>query len=104
MAYISDCLEAITKLLSAESSSLSQRIYNINAISFTPEELALEINRQGDAPFKVKYNPDFRQAIADSWPESMDDSAARRDWQWDPKIDSTEKLVKCMLYKLAKFK
>jgi nucleoside-diphosphate-sugar epimerase len=56
------------------------------AIDFTPEEMALEIKKH-IPDFKISYNPDFRQQIADSWPSSIDDSEARKDWNWKHKFD-----------------
>jgi len=60
--------------------------FNITAMSFSAGELAESI-RQYKPDFKVTYEPDFRQAIADSWPRSLDDSAAREEWGWEPEYD-----------------
>ncbi len=60
--------------------------YNLAAIDFTPEEMALEIKKY-IPDFKISYKPDFRQEIADSWPSSIDDSDARKDWNWEHKFD-----------------
>ncbi|PVU85176.1 hypothetical protein BB559_007164 [Furculomyces boomerangus] len=102
MMYLDDCIEGTLKLLTAPEESLKQRVYNINAITFSPEELAQEIKKQWSPDFKIEYKPDFRQHIADTWPNSLDDSNARRDWNFDPKIRSTEQLVSIMLSKLNK--
>lgn len=100
MVYISDCLDGIVKILEASSEKLKQRVYNINAIDFTPSELESEISKQLKSPMQVSYESDFRQAIADSWPASLNDANSRNDWGWNPKIDSTEKLVGKMLQNL----
>lgn len=86
MIYIDDVVRGTLKFLEAESSSLSQRVYNMNGCSFTPEEQAASIKRVVQN-FQQTYAPDFRQAIADSWPESLDDSVAKQDWGWAPEFD-----------------
>ena len=69
--------------------------YNVSAISFSPAMIYDEIiKRYPD--FKIQYSPDFRQQIADSWPNSMDDTEARNDWQWKPDFD-LQKMVNTML-------
>jgi nucleoside-diphosphate-sugar epimerase len=60
--------------------------YNVGALSFNPRELAAEIKRH-IPEFEIEYEPDYRQAIADSWPKSVDDSASREDWGWSPDFD-----------------
>ncbi|EDO41360.1 predicted protein [Nematostella vectensis] len=86
MIYIPDCLRATVELLEAPSECLSQRTYNLGAVNFTPAELTEELQRflpQLD----VTYEPDQRQSIADSWPNSLDDSKARQDWGWNHEYD-----------------
>ena len=72
--------------------------YNFGAINFTPIELVNEIKKLSPE-FKCDYKPDHRQKIADSWPKSIDDSQARRDWGWKHKYD-LEKMTKVMLSQL----
>ncbi|KAL6076218.1 L-threonine 3-dehydrogenase, mitochondrial-like isoform X1 [Balamuthia mandrillaris] len=98
MMYMPDCLKATTMLLEAPSEQLTSRTYNIAAMSFTPEELAAAIKKHMPE-FAMSYKPDFRQTIADSWPCSLDDSDARRDWNWKHDYD-LDALVKDMLEKL----
>ncbi len=87
MMYMSDAIEATLKLMDAPATALSVRTsYNLGGISFTPAELANSI-RTYIPDFEISYEPDFRQEIADSWPESVDDSKAREDWGWEPRYD-----------------
>ena len=86
MMYIDDCLRAIVQFLEAPSEALRYRTYNINAMSFNPEELANEIRRYVP-DLEVTYEPDSRQNIADTWPMRFDDSGARRDWGWSHEFD-----------------
>jgi nucleoside-diphosphate-sugar epimerase len=86
MMYIDDAIRATVELMEAPAENIKIRTsYNLAAVSFTPAELADEIRRQGIA-LKMKYAPDFRQAIADSWPKSIDDSRAQKDWKWKPRF------------------
>ncbi|OGD21887.1 MAG: UDP-glucose 4-epimerase [Candidatus Aminicenantes bacterium RBG_16_63_16] len=87
MMYMPDCLKATMDLMEADFASLKHHAdFNVTAMSFSAGELAAEI-RKHIPDFKVTYAPDFRQAIADSWPESVDDSAAREEWGWRPDYD-----------------
>lgn len=96
MMYMEDAIRATIELMEAESSKLSIRTaYNISGCSFTPFELATEI-RKYIPSFQISYNPDFRQDIADSWPNSIDDSVAKKDWGWNSQFD-LPKLVSIML-------
>ncbi len=82
MIYMPDAIRAALELMSADRAQLRVRTsYNLAGMSFSPAELADQI-RHHVPGFKVRYRPDFRQAIADSWPQSIDDVAARRDWGW----------------------
>lgn len=96
MMYMEDAIRATIELMEAPEEQIQIRSsYNLGGISFTPAELAAEIQKvQPD--FKIKYNPDFRQKIADSWPGSIDDSAAQQDWGWKEEID-LKNLVEIML-------
>ena len=100
MMYMPDALNAIINLLEADSSKLIHRnAFNITAMSFEPEELAASI-KKFIPEFKISYEVDpIRQAIADSWPNSLDDSAARKEWGWNPKYNLDE-MTKDMLEKL----
>ncbi|XP_021913058.1 L-threonine 3-dehydrogenase, mitochondrial isoform X2 [Zootermopsis nevadensis] len=95
MMYIKDCLRALWEFMVTPSAKLKRRVYNVTAMSFTPEELAAEIAKQVPE-IKVTYRPDSRQLIADSWPQVFDDSAAREDWGWRHEYDIT-KLVTAMV-------
>jgi nucleoside-diphosphate-sugar epimerase len=87
MMYMNDAVAATIQLMQAKPADVKLRTgYNLAAIDFTPEEMALEIKKH-IPDFKISYNPDFRQQIADSWPSSIDDSEARKDWNWKHKFD-----------------
>ncbi|KAI0218709.1 L-threonine 3-dehydrogenase, mitochondrial [Lamellibrachia satsuma] len=95
MMYIDDFLRSVVEFLSFPEDKLKQRTYNIQAVSFTPAELADAI--KAVLPnFKISYKPDSRQQIADSWPQVLDDSKARRDWNWRHDYDLPQ-LVNVML-------
>ena len=82
-----DCLKSVVMLMETDLSYLKHHCdFNISAISFSPKELAREIKKH-ISDFEISYNPDFRQAIADSWPKRIDDSAAREEWGWEPDYD-----------------
>jgi threonine 3-dehydrogenase len=86
-------------LLEAPSEKLTQRVYNVAGFSFTPAQIAAEIKKHVPN-FSVTYAPDFRQKIADSWPKSLDDSNARKDWGWKHSYDLSA-MTKDMLEKLT---
>ncbi|MCK4412210.1 MAG: NAD-dependent epimerase/dehydratase family protein [Candidatus Eisenbacteria sp.] len=99
MMYMPDCIKATIDLMEADFASLEHHgDFNVGAMSFSAGELAAEIRKQ-IPEFTVAYEPDFRQAIADSWPESIDDSAARKEWGWQPSYDLGA-MTKDMLAKL----
>ncbi|HZK33304.1 MAG TPA: L-threonine 3-dehydrogenase [Tissierellaceae bacterium] len=101
MMYMPDALDAIINLMEADPSKLIHRnAFNISAMSFDPEMLAASI-RKVIPEFELNYDVDLeRQKIADSWPNSLDDTAAREEWGWNPKYD-LDKMTQDMLEKLA---
>ena len=101
MMYMDDAIAATIKIMQAPAEQIKIRSsYNLAAMSFTPIELATEIKKH-IPDFNISYNPDFRQKIADSWPASIDDSLARKDWGWSHKFD-IESMTKDMLEHLKK--
>ena len=100
MLYMPDCNKCMIDLLEADNSKLKRRVYNLTGISFSVGEIAAEIKKY-IPEFEIEYKPDFRQAIADSWPKTIDDSFAREEWGWDPCYDLSS-MTKDMLEKLTK--
>lgn len=101
MMYMPDCIKGTIDLMEADFDQLQHHAdFNLAAMSFSAVELAAEISKQIPG-FKCEYEPDFRQAIADSWPRSIDDSAAREEWGWQPEYDLAAMTVD-MLDKLGK--
>jgi nucleoside-diphosphate-sugar epimerase len=91
-----DAIRATIDLMHADASRLTIRSsYNISGCSFTPRELSTII-KESLPDFVIKYEPDYRQAIADSWPQSINDQTAQNDWDWKPKYN-TAKLTEDML-------
>lgn len=87
MMYMPDAIRATIELMEADASKISVRTsYNLSALSFSPKEIAASI-KQYLPEFKINYAPDYRQAIANSWPQSIDDSVARNDWGWKEEFD-----------------
>ena len=101
MMYMPDAIMAMIRLMEADPGRLTHRnAFNITSMNFTPEELAKEIRRH-IPDFEITYDVDpVRQTIADSWPNSMDDSAARAEWDWAPQYDMSAMTVE-MLAKLG---
>lgn len=97
MMYIDDAIEGTVKLMEAPAKKITIRTsYNFAAINFTPKELVTEIQKLYPS-FKATYAPDpVKQRIAESWPQSIDDSQAQKDWGWKPKYN-LEKLTKVMI-------
>ncbi|MFT6167195.1 MAG: nucleoside-diphosphate-sugar epimerase [Vicingaceae bacterium] len=100
MMYMEDAIRATIELMEAPSESIKIRSsYNLGGISFAPEEIAEEIKKH-IPEFSISYAPDFRQKIAESWPASVDDSAAKEDWDWKLEYDMA-KMTQDMLKNLA---
>jgi nucleoside-diphosphate-sugar epimerase len=96
MIYMPDAIRATIELMEAPAESVKIRSsYNVAGVSFNPEELAAAITR-AVPDFKIAYKPDSRQAIADSWPQSLDDSTASADWGWKARV-GVDEMVKDML-------
>lgn len=99
MMYMQDAIDATIKIMQTEATNIKTRTaYNLAAISFTPEEIATEIKKH-IPEFKITYKTDFRQQIADSWPQVIDDNEARKDWNWKHQFD-LELMTKEMLKNL----
>lgn len=106
MMYMPDAIRATKEIMEAPLSEIKIRSsYNLAGISFSPEEISNEINKHIDS-FKIDYNVDFRQKIADSWPKSIDDSVAQEHWNWQTQYDLKRMTEEMMInlknkYKLA---
>ncbi len=102
MMYMPDAIDGIIQLMDADPARLENRnAFNVTAMNFTPEELAAEI-RKSVPDFAIDYDVDpVRQAISESWPRSVDDSAARAEWDWNPRYDLAA-MTEDMLAKLGK--
>lgn len=100
MMYMQDAIAATIQIMQADASAIKTRTgYNLAAMSFTPKEVAAAIQKQ-IPNFSISYKEDFRQQIADSWPQVIDDSEARKDWGWEHKFD-LEAMTKDMLENLS---
>jgi nucleoside-diphosphate-sugar epimerase len=101
MMYMADALDATIGLMQADRSKLTVKSsYNLAAISFSPAEIAAEIKKH-IPEFEIVYEPDFRQAIAESWPQSIDDSVAQKDWGWKFRYGLKE-MTEVMLTEISK--
>ncbi|WP_025741125.1 NAD-dependent epimerase/dehydratase family protein [Aquimarina pacifica] len=102
MLFIDDAIRATLEIMSVPKTDISVRTsYNLSGISFSPEEVVHEI-RKLYPDFEVTYQPDFRQEIAATWPKSIDDDKARKDWGWKPQY-SLEEIAKIMIKKLRNY-
>ncbi len=101
MMYMPDCIKGTIDLMEADISKLKHHCdFNMASMSFSAGELAAEIKKH-IPEFKCIYKPDFRQAIADTWPQSIDDSSAQKEWGWKASYDLPS-MTKDMLEKLGK--
>ncbi|MEO7767954.1 MAG: NAD-dependent epimerase/dehydratase family protein [Ferruginibacter sp.] len=99
MMYMPDAIRATIELMEAPQEKIKIRTaYNISAMSFSPKEIAVEIKKH-IPEFSISYKPDYRQQIANSWPQSIDDRVARNDWGWHEEYD-LEKMTKDMFENL----
>jgi len=100
MMYMPDAIRATIELMLADSDKIKIRSsYNIAGMSFSPEQLSEEIKIHIPS-FKIEYKPDFRQQIADSWPNNINDSVAKSDWNWKPKYELKD-MVRSMINSLS---
>jgi len=100
MMYMPDCIKATIDLMEADPNNLKHHCdFNVTAMSFSAKELADEIKKH-IPEFKCEYKPDFRQKIAESWPQTIDDSAAQKEWGWNPDFDLA-KMTKDMINVLS---
>lgn len=103
MMYMPDAIRATVELMEAPREKISiHTSYNLSALSFSPKEIAMEIKKH-IAEFEIYYQPDYRNAIANSWPQSIDDSVARSDWGWKPEYNLASMTVD-MLKNLSQIK
>lgn len=102
MMYMVDAIKATIQLMQADPEDIQIRSsYNVAAISFSPEEITASIQKY-IPDFEISYHPDYRQKIADTWPNSIDDSAAREQWGWQHDYD-LEAMTKSMLENLVDY-
>lgn len=100
MMYMEDAIRATIELMQADPTCLSIRSsYNLAGMSFNPKEISSEI-KKFIPDFNIVYKPDYRQQIADSWPQSIDDKEAKNDWNWEPRYN-LEKLTQTMIKNLS---
>ena len=98
--YIEDLIAGTLKMMETEGEKLTETVYNIQSCSFSVKDLADEIKKY-IPDFKIDYEPDFRQEIVDTWPESLDDSLAKKHWNYNPKYSIGE-LTKTMIDLVSK--
>ncbi len=98
MMYMPDAIRATIELMEAPEDLITVRTsYNLSSLSFSPREITAEIRKHLPG-FEIVYNPDYRQGIADSWPQSIDDSVARKDWGWKPEYDLSQMTIEMLKY------
>jgi nucleoside-diphosphate-sugar epimerase len=101
MMYMEDAIKATLELMEAPASKITVRTsYNVSGMSFSPKEISEEIKKH-IPDFEITYKADYRQAIADSWPQSIDDTVARNDWGWQEDYN-LEKMTKEMFDNISK--
>ncbi|MFI5144400.1 MAG: NAD-dependent epimerase/dehydratase family protein [Ignavibacteria bacterium] len=101
MMFMPDAIRGTIELMESDADNIKVRSsYNLNAINFNPADLACSIQKRMP-DFKVSYNPDFRQKIAETWPSSIDDSEARKDWGWKHTYD-LDAMTEIMLKEIRK--
>jgi len=101
MMYMPDAIRATIELMEAPRENIHIRTsYNLSAVSFSPQQIAEEIQKHLPQ-FTIAYKPDYRQTIADSWPQSIDDSVAQKEWGWKPEYDLS-RMTDDMLQNLQK--
>jgi threonine 3-dehydrogenase len=94
--YINDCVRGTIELMEAANSNLTRRVYNFQGLSFSPQKYIKELKKV--IPIEVKYEIEpLRNNITKTWPVALNDSIARKDWGWNPKIDTTKKLIETMV-------
>lgn len=99
MMFMDDAIRATVGIMEAEKEKIKVRSsYNLSGMSFDPKEITASIKKH-IPEFEISYEPDFRQPIADSWPQSIDDSKAKKDWGWESKI-SLDEMTEIMLTNL----
>ena len=99
MMYMQDAINATLKVMNADANKVQIRSsYNISGLSFSPEDISNEIKKH-ITNFSISYSADFRQKIADSWPNSIDDSIAKKDWGWETQYDLS-KMTSEMIHNL----
>jgi nucleoside-diphosphate-sugar epimerase len=87
MMYMPDAIRATIELMEAPAEKISiHTSYNVSAMTFSPKQIGAEIKKHIPG-FEINFVPDYRQAIADSWPQSIDDTVARNDWNWKHEYD-----------------
>jgi nucleoside-diphosphate-sugar epimerase len=97
MMYMPDAIRATIELMESSADKITVRTsYNISGMSFSPKEIGEEIKKHIPT-FKIEYKPDYRQPIAESWPQSIDDSVANKDWNWKPEFNLSSMVNDMML-------